>query len=224
MNMGKGFRYLFFGSLLLGFVHSSGAASLQASASLNRSGTSWNYTVENQEPAGSGNGISSFYLRIAGPVSQVAAPPGWVFDTDNQTFILWSNVQSSPYSQDINPAASLSGFQFETPGSEANKAYELSSWDQGADARGPFGSGTVAAPSALYGDLNRDQSVDVLDVTRALRFIIGLDALVEDEVSLGDVRPYPGTAHRAFGDGRLGVDDANWILRRAVGLTTDPRG
>jgi hypothetical protein len=146
-----------------------------------------------------------------------------VFDTDNQTFILLSNVQSAPYSQDINPAASLSGFQFETPASEADKAYELSSWDHGADARGALGSGTVASPSALYGDLNGDQSVNVLDVTRALRFIIGLETPTGDEVSLGDARPYPGTAHRAFGDGQLRVDDANWILRRAVGLATDPR-
>lgn len=213
---------VFVGSLLLS-AGTGAAQSLQASAMLSQNGAVWNYTLANQD-ANPGRSVNSFYLPLRSPIRNVVAPEGWTVDTDNRTFVLWSNSEASPYSHDIAPGASLSGFQFETAAPASSVSYELASWDHSLDASGPLASAAVQAPEAVYGDLNGDQQVNALDLTLALRFALGLDTPSSDQTEIGDVRPFPGVEiGRPFGDGQIGMDDLNWIARRVVNLTgTDP--
>jgi hypothetical protein len=210
-------------SAVLCLTRPGAAQSLQASVTLARSGTFWNYTISNRESVSFGRSVNTFYLPLSAPIKNVGAPTGWVTDTDNQTFVLWSNNEGSPYSRDIAPGGSLSGFQFETMALGTAVSYDLASWDHASDRLGLIANGSVTTPLAIYGDLNGDQVVNIQDVTLSLRCAIGLDIPTEDQTGFGDVRPLPGN-ERAFGNGQITLDDLNWIRRRALGLYgPDPR-
>lgn len=76
--------------------------------------------------------------------------------------------------------------------------------------------------SPLYGDLNRDGSVTVADVTKLLRIYLGIDLPTQSEMFAGDTRPKPGTEGRSFGNNRLQANDLNWVLRCSLGLGSIP--
>lgn len=82
------------------------------------------------------------------------------------------------------------------------------------------GSVTVLAPP--YGDLNNDGAANAGDVIQMLRILLKTDPPTSYELRVGDVRPKPGLAGRSFGDGKIGANDVNWVLRRSVGLATHP--
>lgn len=98
----------------------------------------WNYTVVNDEPAGSRQHVASFSLQVAAPVTVTATPPGWRAETDNATYVLWvSDDFAPPYATHVAPGQSLSGFQLTCPrpSSEAGP-YSLVAWDHAADDAG----------------------------------------------------------------------------------------
>ncbi len=110
----------------------------------------WAYTLFNDEPTGSPNFISSFYLAVDAPISTVLSPTAWDYQTDNSTYVLWFNPDSTlPYPNDIAPGNSLGGFVIQS--SSLTSQMEdtvVASWDHGADAPGPSKTGAVLAPVA----------------------------------------------------------------------------
>jgi hypothetical protein len=76
--------------------------------------------------------------------------------------------------------------------------------------------------ASLAGDVNGDSHVDVQDVSLLLRIYLGLHEGASSEIAAGDNRPKPGSGGRPYGDGRIGADDLNWLLRRSVGLAGAP--
>jgi hypothetical protein len=72
--------------------------------------------------------------------------------------------------------------------------------------------------STLYGDLNGDKLLNVLDGVLALRMTANLVKPTDAQLAAGDVAPKPGSGGKPFGDGRINVLDAVRILRAAVKL------
>ncbi len=98
----------------------------------------WNYTIVNDEPAGSRQHVASFSLQVAAPVTVTATPPGWRAETDNATYVLWvSDDFAPPYATHVAPGQSLAGFQLTCPrpASEAGP-FSLVAWDHVADDAG----------------------------------------------------------------------------------------
>lgn len=87
-----------------------------------------------------------------------------------------------------------------------------------ASAVGTSGGVTVL----IRGDLNGDGAVTAKDVSTALSIALGIRPALPRELFVGDVAPVPGSGGRPFGDGRVCLNDALRILRRAAGLEPDP--
>lgn len=98
----------------------------------------WDYTIVNEEPAGSRQHVASFSLQVAAPVTVTGTPPGWRAETDNATYVLWvSEDATPPYASHVAPGRSLAGFQLTSPrtGSEAGP-YSLVAWNHAVDDAG----------------------------------------------------------------------------------------
>ena len=193
----------------------------QASILLERTGKLWKYTVLNMEQAESSVWITSLFLPITVSVSDIQSPKGWTISTDFSSFILWSNSEPHPYSNDIPPGGSLSGFNFLSAGIEQAGNYALGRWNHENDEPGLDLAGTVSVPTLTYGDINSDGKVDAVDLTLALRIFLEGRAPSWTELQAGDVRPKASDGRRV-GDGAIMADDLNWIFRRFIGLTSDP--
>jgi subtilisin family serine protease len=74
------------------------------------------------------------------------------------------------------------------------------------------GSGIVAPPATIAGDLNGDGATNVADATLALKIAVGLVQPTASQIAAGDV--YPAGSP----DGVVNVSDATRILRSSVGL------
>jgi hypothetical protein len=70
----------------------------------------------------------------------------------------------------------------------------------------------------VRGDITGDGVVDGRDALKIMRVVEGFETATPEEVGRGDVYPLPGTGGRLVGDGRLTREDAEKILRSAVGL------
>ncbi|MDQ1830592.1 hypothetical protein [Massilia scottii] len=108
----------------------------------------WNYTLFNDEPAGSRKSIATLSLAIAAPVAVTGIPAGWAVETDGQTFVLWYAADDAPpYPHQLGPGQSLSGFQLMSTRtrSEASPA-ALTSWNHASDEAGPVVSDYVMTP------------------------------------------------------------------------------
>ncbi len=75
-----------------------------------------------------------------------------------------------------------------------------------------------SALGATPGDLTGDQQVDLRDALKVLQIVEGRMAGTAADRAAGDVFPNPGIDGRAVGDGQLTREDAELLLRRAVGL------
>jgi len=71
---------------------------------------------------------------------------------------------------------------------------------------------------SIRGDITGDGVVDGRDALKIMRVVEGYETATPEEVARGDVYPLPGTAGRLMGDGQLTQEDAEKILRGAVGL------
>jgi hypothetical protein len=74
----------------------------------------------------------------------------------------------------------------------------------------------------VTGDVNGDGLVDVRDVQTLLNIYIGLQSATPGQIEAGDTRPKPGNDGRDYGDGKIRSDDLNWLLRRILGLASNP--
>ena len=70
-------------------------------------------------------------------------------------------------------------------------------------------SAGAALPPALVGDVNCDDSVDILDVTLIERYLIDNVVFVDNQKVVADYDR----------DGDISVIDATWIQRKEVGMT-----
>ena len=70
-------------------------------------------------------------------------------------------------------------------------------------------SAGAALPPALVGDVNYDDSVDILDVTLIQRYLIGNTVFYDNQKPVADFDR----------DGEISVIDATWIQRKEVGMT-----
>lgn len=132
-----------------GFLLPAGAQNLQATATTSvTSAGVWNYTFTDSEPMSSGNWLTDFYLPISAPITDVQTANGWTIDTDYTNYIQWSNTEPEPFPNDIAPGLSVSGFSFTSVTTGSQVQYTLASWDHGADAAGPNGTGTILTPYA----------------------------------------------------------------------------
>jgi hypothetical protein len=75
-----------------------------------------------------------------------------------------------------------------------------------------------SAAAVVYGDLDGDGSVTIKDVIWSLKIDAGLAEPTPEQVTAGDVSPYPGDSGRAIGDGSLGISDTIRLLRFVAGI------
>ena len=109
---------------------------------------SWMYTLNNNEASTSDNWLTSFYLPINAPVSNVTSPINWTVDTDGASYVLWSDPESYPYPDDVAPGASLSGFSFISQSLGGNVLSTVSSWNHASDNAGPTVDLQVLSPGS----------------------------------------------------------------------------
>lgn len=113
-------------------------AALRARVSTITGNAVWNYTLHNDEPAGSTQHVASFSLQLQAPVSVTGTPQGWRAQTDSMTYVLWvSDDFQPPYPTHVAPGQALAGFQLSSPrtSSESN-ACSLGGWDHALDDAG----------------------------------------------------------------------------------------
>lgn len=109
----------------------------------------WSYAVTNNEPPSSPNFLIGFELAIHAQLSSVQAPNGWDYQTDGYNYVYWfSESTSVPYSDDIAPGASLTGFMLSADALSSSSESVIYSWDHLADGPGPISYGAVQAPIA----------------------------------------------------------------------------
>ena len=99
----------------------------------------WAYTLTNNEPVGSPDFIYSFQVLLDAPTQVTGSAPGWAFQTDNQSFVTWTNTDAVlPYPHDVAPGASLGGFLLSSPGSGSDPSSgQAFAWDHVLDMQGP---------------------------------------------------------------------------------------
>lgn len=81
-----------------------------------------------------------------------------------------------------------------------------------------FSSPAIGQGNAIRGDLTQDGVIDGRDALQVMKIIQGIDPSTEQALQLGDVFPLPGLNGKFVGDGKLTKEDAEKILRSAVGL------
>ncbi|MGC8834599.1 MAG: carboxypeptidase regulatory-like domain-containing protein [Armatimonadota bacterium] len=74
----------------------------------------------------------------------------------------------------------------------------------------------------LLGDLTGDRLITFHDALAVAKLVVSSRRPSADQLAVGDVAPVPGIDGREYGDGRLTLEDAAEILRRAVGLGKNP--
>jgi hypothetical protein len=174
-----------------------------------------------------GKGDGSFLPRViypvgGGPYSIVAAD----MDTDSVTDLVVTNTKSDTISllRGVGNGTFLAKVDY--PTGHGPKIVVAGDFDGNGKTDLAVGNWTDTTVSVYYqttpGDVNQNGLVQVDDVSLLLKYWLGLKAPSAWETSAGDVRPSPGVNGRAFGDGQLNNEDANWTLRRALGLVSSP--
>ena len=102
----------------------------------------YSFTVSNEEPSGSPNFINTLNLEIVTPFTVVGTPPGWEFETDNSTYILWSSIDQA---HEIAPGDSLAGFKIQTTSAVVGPIpFTLTAFDHTTDQPGDVLTGSIA--------------------------------------------------------------------------------
>lgn len=76
----------------------------------------------------------------------------------------------------------------------------------------------IGQEATVRGDVTKDGSIDGRDALQVMKIIKGIDPSTDEALKLGDVFPLPGLNGQFVGDGKLTQEDAEKILRSAVGL------
>ncbi len=112
---------------------------LKAYVNISHTGDEWAYTVVNDEAKNSSYYATSFSLDFHTPIKVTGTPAGWTYTTDGFSFVLWQNNDASlPYSHDIAPGQSMTGFKIEVldPYIKKPALYQIDSWDHVKDVAG----------------------------------------------------------------------------------------
>ena len=137
---------LFFCLLLAG-----NKASAQFSSHVNgvQNGSTFTYTVFNDESISSSLYATTFSLTTNAPFTVISSPAGWAYETDNVSQIDWYNTDPSlPYPHDVAPGSSLSGFVIQSDITTTQLLGDgVTSWDHSSDSGGSTYTGYVIAPS-----------------------------------------------------------------------------
>jgi hypothetical protein len=114
-----------------------------------QAGTNFSYTLFNDEVAGSPFYLDAFHLQVRTPFNVVSSPPGWVFETDNFTYVDWvCTNEVPPYPQDVAPGTSLAGFAIQSKvASTETNIFAFTAWNHGGDTSGPVFLGKIATPA-----------------------------------------------------------------------------
>ena len=108
--MNKTFRlYLIF--IVALFSKQTFAQTLQSHAEVQITGSSFAYTIFNDEAVGTDLFLYGFTLIAHAPFDVTQTPVNWEYTTDNLTYIDWINEDPNfPSNYDVAPGASLAGF------------------------------------------------------------------------------------------------------------------
>lgn len=108
----------------------------------------WNYTLFNDEPAGSPHYLAALSISVAAPVSVTGTPLGWVADTDSITYVGWLSADEQlPYPSHVAPGGSLGGFQIQSPTAlSESTSCVINAWRHDTDAAGLLTADFVATP------------------------------------------------------------------------------
>jgi len=123
-------------------------AQLATNVEVTRHGSSFIYTLLNNEPIDSQRFLTTFHLTLNAPITVTNSPLGWDFITDNKTYIDWFSTDSDvPYEHDIGPGSSLGGFTIESTIKTTNTLpYDLTFWNHGSDTPDIGVQGTIMVP------------------------------------------------------------------------------
>lgn len=118
-------------------------------AELTQTGSTFTYTLFNDEPGSSPYYVNAFHLVLNAPVTVTATPSAWSYETDNVSYIDWFNIDANlPYLHDIAPQSSLGGFTLESTVTTSQMAnYAITTWDHDLDDAGPSAYGSVPTPA-----------------------------------------------------------------------------
>ena len=136
--------------LILGYSFRVQAQDLASHVDVNVSSSIWSYTLFDDEPLGNANYINSFSLAIAAPISNISAPDGWAYSSDNSSYVFWYNADPSlPLPHDVAPGASLGGFSIESASAVSQPSdFVIQAWDHTANMPGLVNASTVLAPAS----------------------------------------------------------------------------
>jgi hypothetical protein len=139
---------VFASMILVLSTNGSAKAELVARVEFSQLGSTFNYTVFNDEPAASPNHVSTYHLTVNAPITITGTPTGWEFTTDNATFVTWSNTDfEPPYPDDIPPQGSMTFSIASSVTTTALNRYTVASWDHAADGPGPAYRDFISSPS-----------------------------------------------------------------------------
>jgi hypothetical protein len=111
-------------------------------------GSTFNYTVYNDETAASTNHVNMFHLTVNAPITVTGIPAGWDVTTDNATFVGWFNTDLvPPYPDDIPPQGSMTFSITSSVTTTALHRYTVASWDHATDGPGPAFREFISSPS-----------------------------------------------------------------------------
>ena len=105
------------------------------------------YTVHNNLDASAPLGIIAFGLDFAHPFGVTGTPGGWMLNTDNLTYALWTAAPEVSSAQ-IRGGGQLGGFSIQSSTSAfESTSFILSTWDFSTGTVGPIHSDRTHTPS-----------------------------------------------------------------------------
>jgi hypothetical protein len=127
------------------------ADTLESRIEVEQAGTSFAYTVFNDEPSGSSRHVNIWTLDVNAPFEVVSTPQGWDYTTDHRSYVTWFSADSTePFLNDIAPETFMEGFVLESVVSTSEELpYAIISWEHGDTHSGPSATGEVAVPSVI---------------------------------------------------------------------------
>lgn len=109
------------------------------SVNLDTAGNTWTYIVSYSFEPGQTTSLTSFYLPVGAPVSNIRIEGddhGWTFETDGSTYVRWFNPLGSS-TDDIQSGEAMF-FLLDSPSTDAKAVTTVvKTWDNALNAEGP---------------------------------------------------------------------------------------
>lgn len=118
------------------------------SVNLDTAGNTWTYIVSYSFEPGQTASLTSFYLPVGAPVSNIrieGEDHGWTFDTDGSTYVRWFNPLG-PSADDIQSGQSMF-FLLDSPFTDAKAVTTVvGTWDNASNVKGPDINNGIFSP------------------------------------------------------------------------------